>query len=59
MYHMWSKNYSYLVKIRPFFKEFILQSLHMYDLYFYTAAVRSYGVMVLEILKLEIGELLD
>ena len=56
---MWSKNYSYLVKIRPFFKEFILQSLHMYDLYFYTAAVRSYGVMVLEILKLEIGELLD
>ena len=54
-YHMWDPKHSmsYLVKLRPFLREFILEAMKSYKLYFYTAANSAYAKMVIDILKLE------
>ena len=43
--------YGYKVKGRPFLKEFILEIMKFYEIYFYTAAIRSYGLSIMEIIK--------
>ena len=58
-YHIWAPGFSYLVKIRPFFREFIQQAMQLYDLYFYTAATRVYGNVILEVLKHEIKQVIS
>jgi hypothetical protein len=54
-YHMWDPKHgiSYLVKLRPFLREFFLEAMQSYKLYFYTAANSAYAKMVIDILKLE------
>jgi TFIIF-interacting CTD phosphatase-like protein len=54
---MWDPEarFSFLVKLRPFFKEFIRDAMNDYKVYFYTAAQSGYAKKILEILKLEMG----
>ena len=54
-YHMWDPvaKFSYLVKLRPFVKYFLEMALADFEIYFYTAATRSYGDLAVQILKLE------
>jgi hypothetical protein len=62
VYHIWQnagssdiKNkFSFLVKLRPFCKEFLTMSMVDYDIHFYTAATRRYGEFCIEILKHEL-----
>ena len=56
-YHMWcpEAKFSFLVKLRPFCKEFLEEAMNNYKIYFYTAAQSGYAKKVLEILKLEMN----
>ena len=48
--------YSYEIKCRPFLKEFMLGIMPNYEIYFYTAGIREYGKMVIQIIKNIIGD---
>ena len=52
---MWdpASRFSYLVKLRPFVRYFLEMALIDFEIYFYTAATRTYGDLAVEILKLE------
>ena len=52
---MWDPNagFSYLVKLRPFVRHFLEMVLTDFEIYFYTAATRTYGDLAVQILKLE------
>ena len=62
IYHVWNglvrdnkiNRFSFLIKLRPFCKEFLLDAMKNYDLYFYTAATRKYGEFCLKIFKVEL-----
>ena len=56
VYHIWAPGFSYSCKMRPFLNEFISEALECYELYWYTAATRIYGEMVVDVLRLEIGD---
>ena len=47
--------FSFLVKLRPFCKEFLEKAMTDYKIYFYTAAQSGYAKKILEILKLEMN----
>lgn len=54
-YHIWwPYQFSYIVKLRPFCAEFLMQAMHNYEIHFNTAATRSYGEMILRVIKYEI-----
>ena len=53
LYHIWTESFSYLIKLRPFCAEFLNEMLDQYNIIFYTAAKRTYGILVLECLKKE------
>lgn len=46
-----------MVKLRPFCAEFLVEAMRSYEVYFYTAGTRPYGLQILDILKLELGRL--
>jgi len=59
IYHIWQHpghtgGFSYLIKLRPFCKEFLMHAMVDYDIHFYTAATRRYGEFILELLKHEV-----
>ena len=54
IYHMWNGQFSYLVKLRPFVSDFIEVAMKNFEVYFYTAATRSYGDLALEVLRVEL-----
>ena len=62
IYHMWSGKtnpvglFSYKVKIRPFCREFLIEAMGKFDIYFYTAATRSYGEVAVDILRMEVSK---
>jgi RNA polymerase II subunit A-like phosphatase len=41
----------YLVKCRPYLNEFMEHLLPKYQVFFYTAGIRSYGLMIMEVIK--------
>jgi TFIIF-interacting CTD phosphatase-like protein len=56
IYHIWTHQFSYQIKLRPFLHSFLTQCMDNYDLYFYTAATRSYGELCVKLLKLEMAK---
>ena len=55
VYHMWNGQFSYEVKLRPFVSEFMEVAMKNFEVYFYTAATRSYGDLAVEILRIEMS----
>lgn len=54
IYNMWTGPILFVVKLRPFFVEFMEESMKNFEIYFYTAGTRFYGNLILDVLKLEI-----
>ena len=55
-YHIWSpRTFSFYVKLRPFCAEFLIEAMQNYEVHFNTAAVRTYGILILGILKFEVN----
>lgn len=59
LYHLWAPNFSYLVKLRPFLHQFLKDNMLTYEIYFYTAATRLYGELIVQLLKLEMASHCD
>jgi hypothetical protein len=51
--------FKYEIKLRPFFTEFIQSVICKYQIFFYTAGIRNYGRLILEVLKNFITKNLD
>jgi len=45
--HPWK----YLVKCRPFLSDFMLSLMPNFQIFFYTAGLRSYGLLIMDIIK--------
>ena len=45
--HPWK----YHVKCRPFLIEFLLSVMPKYEIFFYTAGIRIYGLLILDVIK--------
>ena len=56
IYHIWApRTFSFYVKLRPFCAEFLIEAMQNYEVHFNTAAVRTYGILILGILKFEVN----
>ena len=56
IYQIWApRTFSFYVKLRPFCAEFLIEAMENYEIHFNTAAVRTYGILILGILKFEVN----
>lgn len=51
--------FKYEIKLRPFFSQFIVSVLPHFQIFFYTAGIRNYGRLILEVLKNHITKNVD
>ena len=43
--------WKYLVKCRPHLADFMSELLKKYQVFFYTAGIRNYGLMIMDVIK--------
>ena len=48
--------FRYIVKSRPYLTQFMLELLPKFQVFFYTAGIRVYGEMIIEIMKSHVLE---
>ena len=55
IYHIWEPGqFTHKTKLRPFCAEFLMKAMEDFEVHFNTAATRTYGSRVIQVLKMEI-----